>query len=349
MDVKKKLLTKMNPKRTVQQLRGTIGASAFELFVKRDLQWIYRPVHQENDFGIDGYIDVVESNEVTGAGLAVQIKCGNSYIAKRTEGGIRYDGEIKHLNYYCNHRQPILLIVLDENGENGYWVEFQLEKTLPADSPNKWWIEVPIENKLTAAVASKWKDIAGPTYDMTPAFEEEWKNYRFNDWCNSLIVAIRKNDVITCDTQPLFQWQSQLLKTRQMMHKKRASVEFWFEGWDDDCRELWDIPEIRAFYQKTFDDRFPWIYWLQPDFLWQGYQLLLSCGCEVSTKRTGDTVQIRPASRDAMKKWFDENFRSLNLFTDANQISLDINKECSDNLFRFLSTNVSNVEDDNIR
>jgi hypothetical protein len=44
------------------------------LFVNRELGWVFRPVHQENYFGIDGYIDVVESGEITGASLAVQIK-----------------------------------------------------------------------------------------------------------------------------------------------------------------------------------------------------------------------------------------------------------------------------------
>ena len=145
----------MNPKRTRQQAQGNIGSAAFELFVNRDLGWVFRPVHQEYDFGIDGYIDVIDNGEVTGASLAVQIKCGKSYIAKKTPGGIRYDGEIKHLNYYSNLRVPVLLVVFDENGENGHWVVFQLEKSLPAKSDDRWWIEIPETNILQASVEAE--------------------------------------------------------------------------------------------------------------------------------------------------------------------------------------------------
>lgn len=330
----------MNPKRTVQQLRGSIGATAFELFVNRELHWIYRPVHQENDFGIDGYIDIVDDGEVTGAGLAVQIKCGETYIAKRTPGGgIRFDGEIKHLNYYSNLRQPVLLIVLNENGGDGHWVQFQLEKTLPSNSPDRWWIEIPDSNKLTSSVSGIWERIAGPIVDMTAAFEAEWANYRFNDICTELIVAIRKDDVLNCDTEPLFQWQSQLLKTRQMMLEKRASVEFWFEGWSDDPRELCEIPEIRNFYRKTLEDHFPWIYWLEPDRAWIGYSLLFNCGCDVTTSIVDNEIHAIASGREAIENWVNSNFHALNIFTDENNIEIEINKELSANLVRFLSTN----------
>lgn len=334
----------MNPKRSLQQLRGTVGAAAFELFVTRELKWIYRPVHQENDFGIDGYIDVVESNLVTGASLAVQIKCGHSYISKRSHHGIRFDGEIKHLNYYCNMRQPVLLIVLDENGENGRWVEFQMEKTVPSDAPDKWWIEIAKANTLTSDVASTWKKIAGPTLDLTAAFEADWAKYRINSWSTNLLVAIRKDGVTACDTEPLFRWQAGLLKTREMMLSKRARVEFWFEGWNEDDRELWDIPEMRHFYKKTLTDGFPWIYWLQPDELWVGYQLLFACGCNTVSKTLGGKVHLEASGEDALTEWISASFDSLNAFTEANGISNEINRECSDNFFRFLKATLIKVD-----
>lgn len=327
-------------------MRGSIGAAAFELFVARELEWSYRPVHQENDFGIDGYIDIVESNKVTGAGLAVQIKCGGSYVSKKTAGGIRYDGDIKHLNYYCNLRQPVILIVLDEKGENGWWVEFDLSRTIPADSPKKWWIEIPAENKLTKAVLTKWVAIAGPTVDMTPAFEKEANSYRFNDFCTSLCVAIRKDGVLHCDTEPLFRWQSKLLKNREMMLSKRASVEFWLEDWNSDDRELWEIPEVRAYYKKTLEDGFPWIYWLEPDFLWQGYQILFACACEFKSKWAGNQFLLELVGPEALTAWIESNFNALNEFTEKHSIPEEINRECSENFKRFIRTKIFQREEE---
>ena len=103
---------------------------------------------------------------------------------------------------------------------------------------------------------------------------------------------------------------------------------------------LWDIPEIPAFYQKTFKDGFPWIYWLQPDFLWVGYQLLFACGCDVSTTKVGDQVHVQSTGEDALTEWMEFNFGSLNLFTDANDIPIEINEECSENLTRCIKTNL---------
>jgi len=81
---------------------GKIGESYINIFVHQQLEWIYRSVPQESDFGIDGYIDIIKNEFVTGQTIGIQIKCGDSYYNKRTEGGIRYDGENKHLNFYIN-------------------------------------------------------------------------------------------------------------------------------------------------------------------------------------------------------------------------------------------------------
>ena len=66
-----------------------------------------------------------------------------------------------------------------------------------------------------------------------------------------------------------------------MMLEKRASVEFWFQGWQTDTRELYEIEEVRKYMHATVEHGFPWIYWLEPDVLWVGYQLLFSCTCPV--------------------------------------------------------------------
>lgn len=47
------------PKQSKSQKSGRKGEVYFENFVTNRLGWIYRPVPQESDFGIDGYIDIV--------------------------------------------------------------------------------------------------------------------------------------------------------------------------------------------------------------------------------------------------------------------------------------------------
>lgn len=328
-----------SPKRTEQQKRGSIGVAAFDLFVNRELGWVFRAVHQEHDFGIDGFVDLVHNEELTGTSLAIQIKCGSSYLDKRTSGGIRYNGQIKHLNYYVNIKHPVILVVLDENGDSGYWCEFQLERTMPGGMEDRWWIEIPEQNKLDASVRHEWMAIAGPTWDISEEIRREWESDRMISWATHLNYCITKEDVLACDTRPLFDWQAKLTKTKEMTLSKRAKCEFWFDGWQTDSRELFEIPEIRSYYQKTMEQRFPWIYWLQPDEQWQGYMLLFACVCPISTKLPIHSINyIETEGVDSVANWMKHNFYNLNLFTEKHQIDIEINKELSFNLQRFIGT-----------
>ncbi|MFN0197957.1 MAG: DUF4365 domain-containing protein [Planctomycetaceae bacterium] len=328
-----------NPKHTEQQRQGGIGAVAFDLFVKRELGWVFRPVHQEHDFGIDGFVDIVADGELTGTSLAIQTKCGTSYIAKRSAGGIRYDGQIKHLNYYANMNHPVILVVLDEHGENGVWCEFTLERTMPGGTEDRWWIEIPETNRLDRNVRDQWLAIAGPTWDITAEVRREWETDRAISWATHLIYSIDKDDVLTCNTAPLLDWQAKLSKTKEMTLSKRAKCEFWFDGWDDDPRELFEIPEVREYYKKTMEHQFPWIYWLEPDNHWTGYMLLLACLCPISTKvPVHGTNYIETDGVEPVMEWMNQNFQNLNVFTDQHDIDIEINKELSFNLQRFMET-----------
>ena len=61
------------PKQNKSQSTGYSGESFFQYFISNSLGWIYRLGHQESDSGIDGYIDIVCENCVTGKSIAVQI------------------------------------------------------------------------------------------------------------------------------------------------------------------------------------------------------------------------------------------------------------------------------------
>lgn len=328
----------MNPRMSYQQKLGNVGASAFGLFVNRDLGWMFRPVHQENDFGVDGYVDIVEKGAVTGASIAVQIKCGKSYVSKRTIDGIRYEGNIKHLNYYSNLRHSVLLIVYDEKGEKGWWVPFQLDKTLPGYAPDKWWIEIPDRNVLSPSVRNEWHRLAGPTFDFEGAIREEWDRHLLYSVFTNLVVGIEKRHVLACDLSSLLLWQTRLTKTRQMMIDKRGKVEFWFPGWQNDERELHQIEEIREYFTDSIKAGFPWIYWLEPDALWIGYQLLFACTCHLTLSERRGHQHVLEADGPALGAWAQQQFYNLNLFTEKHEIPIEINKELSENLLRFMKT-----------
>jgi hypothetical protein len=70
---------------------------------------IFRPVHQETDIGIDGYIELVQSENSTGRIIAVQIKCGASYFEESTNS-FHVNADQEHLGYWRSYPVPVILI-----------------------------------------------------------------------------------------------------------------------------------------------------------------------------------------------------------------------------------------------
>lgn len=70
---------------------------------------IFRPVHQEFDVGIDGHIELVDTENATGKLIAVQVKSGESYVAK---DGDKFTLSVDqdHLDYWYSYLIPVILI-----------------------------------------------------------------------------------------------------------------------------------------------------------------------------------------------------------------------------------------------
>lgn len=131
------------PKRNTSNLKGATGQTFFQHFVNSELNCIYHPINQENDFGIDGYIELVENGNVSGKLIGIQLKHGDSYFKQETYGGFKYFGEYKHLNYYLNSQLPVFIIIMDDDFKRMYWVEFEITKTMSL-SDDRWWIQIPM-------------------------------------------------------------------------------------------------------------------------------------------------------------------------------------------------------------
>jgi hypothetical protein len=72
------------PKYSQSSKTGEDGITIVKNIVENELKWVFRKNHQENDFGIDAYFDVIsEIGQVTGKSIAVQIKTGKSYFTEK--------------------------------------------------------------------------------------------------------------------------------------------------------------------------------------------------------------------------------------------------------------------------
>ena len=122
---------------------------------------IFRPVHEENDIGIDGFIEYVEDENATGQLIAVQVKTGDSYLNK-SKDTFRLYVDQDHIDYWNEFVVPVILIFYSPTLNISSYVEIkslvkyeEYHDRLPITK-----IEVRTDMKFSSETISKqFKDI----------------------------------------------------------------------------------------------------------------------------------------------------------------------------------------------
>ncbi|MEZ8770992.1 DUF4365 and DUF1817 domain-containing protein [Vibrio alginolyticus] len=317
------------PKYQANQEVGNTGEAFFELFVTKGLGCIYRKVHREHDFGIDGYIDIVNNGVVSGRSVAVQIKCGDSYISKVTSGGIKYLGDNKHLNFLINHNLPVILVVLNSDCTKGYWVEFSVNATNP--SSKSWWIEIPFENQLGTLNMTSLCDIAGIAEDYSEDIKASWAINSAMDEQSDMSFVLSKEEIEELDLSGINQMMERYFRTRDLLISNRNKAVFWIFGYDNDPRELYEIPEVRRWFQFTLEQGVPWFYLLDvgADHMSLPINMYSCCNISVNQLSCG-SKSVVISSMSEINNWIEINFENLNRFADEKKIPDNIVKEVSE-------------------
>jgi len=318
------------PKLTGTARTGKIGLDAVSQVVNNDLRWLFRVNPGESDFGIDGYLDVVtDDGSVTGQSIAVQIKCGESYLREQTAMGYVFHGENKHLNYYLNSQVPVLIVLCDPNTRRCYWELFDANKT---DATREGWkLIVPFSQTLGVQSKSVLQNIVGPAADYTTALERHWAYTRALKQADRILYAIDRLAIESGSIDGICDFFDRLQANPSLCADVQGKVDVSVSGYDDDSRELWEIPEVRSWFALTFPAVKYWFYFLTPSPKSGGLKLLFVC---LSDPKRGTIVDAdgRPQILlDSMKmaELLGQNFVWLNEMIDRMGMSLEKNKEIS--------------------
>lgn len=150
--------------------QGKRGVQLVSRIVSDKFGWLFRLIHQEEDFGIDGHMEIVtKAGAVTSRLIAVQIKFGDSFFSEKNRWGYVYRGEKKHLNYLANCPLPVIICICNPTTKECNWVHFELDKTHITDKG--WKIIVPFGNVLSKsqmALEALVPPIINPLDDLKP-------------------------------------------------------------------------------------------------------------------------------------------------------------------------------------
>ncbi len=322
------------PLRTTAQATGELGVAIVATLVRENLGWEFRRTPQESDFGIDGYIDIVTHQAyVTGKSLAVQIKTGTSFFAEPTPEGWRYRGELKHVNYYCNAPVPVVLILVDPTRRQAWWRQFEVYET--DRTGGSWTLLVPRVNELGSGARFAMEKIAGCSTNYLPHLEQFWmlgENVREYDM---VCIQVQRLEIETRNVRPFAKLFERLSVSREVVERAMNKVDFVVDGYNDDQRELYQVPEVVRWIERAIEEVKYLSYFLCLGDRAQGILLIISCLAgaervdECPSQTPAGCYHVRFTSPDRISGFVTQQFEWLNEFTERHGLPEETNRTVS--------------------
>lgn len=325
------------PKINPSAFTGESGVNIVKSIVESELGWLFRSNHVEHDFGIDAYLDVItDKGQVTGKSIAVQIKSGQSYFSESNEIGYIFRDNIAHLNYYSNLDVLIVILIVDTIKKQVFWEVFNRNKT---DRVGKnWKMTIPKNHLLTKSSKTEFIKFVGPITDYASQLESYWQfNQLLTKADNRILFTVPKKDVIDNRYSYLLSGLERLQVTSDLILKLRNRVDVSFDDYEDDSRELFEIPEVKNWILNIFPLTNCWPYLMAMDEGSGFLKLLFFCHVPIEKVLIGSTRKYRVEyeAEDAIP-FIEMIFHQLNIYCDENNLSHDTNVELSDKLVKFL-------------
>jgi hypothetical protein len=316
---------------------GEQGITIIKDIIEKNLKWLFRQNHLEHDFGIDGYMDVIsEKGQVTGKSIAFQLKTGTSFFNEENEIGYVFRGESKHLNYYLNLDIPIIIIILNNISKVAYWEIFNASKTEKAG--NSWKLTIPKNQKLNFSSKSELLKHIGPITDFTSQLENDWKiNKLLKAGNNRVLFRIPKQDIQQKNYDFLITALNRIQATKDLILHLKGRVDISFDDYEDDNRELYEIPEVKNWIKELYKLSNCWPYMMAMDEH-SGFMkvLFISHISSIEKKLIGKgyNVEFEPK---VMWPFIEEMYLKLNGYCQENSLSLKTNKEISGKIISYYS------------
>jgi hypothetical protein len=310
------------------------GVTFVKTIIENEFDWIFRPTHQEDDFGIDGFFDIIkEDNSVTGKYLGTQIKTGESYFKTKKSFGWVFNGENKHLNYYLNLNFPVIIVIVNLEQKKAYWAEFNIDKT--TKTTTGWSMIIPESNILDFNSKEIFENLAGDTIDYMSQIEYQWEMNEKIKNHEIVVLNISKKEIESQDVSGFVKLLDKLTMDEDMINKTRGKITFLIDGYNDDSRELYQISEVKEWFKKVLPTFKYWSYFLNmEDYVHKiaGLRVLQACLVDLTfvEKDVENEVFQLQFNYEQSIELMTELLLWLNEFCDKYSISEIINKEQTD-------------------
>ena len=307
--------------------KGDRGVEVVSRVINEKFGWLFKRNHQEHDFGIDAQVDVVlEDGAITGQMLALQIKYGSSFFTEKNKWGYIYRGEQKHFNYLANYPTPTLIVICHPETNDCYWVLFDPEATSKAG--NNWKITIPFENKLENSKETIFS-LLPPPADYLSEVESYWAMNDIIVDHNHFLFIIGRDEVEALDTSSARGFFDRIKSTRELAEHCQGKIEISFHGYDQDPRELFEIPEVRKFAPELSAALPELFFFAYTGERSHGLKTIAMCLTKVkklsNTPNKDNKIPVE-ISTQRIGQFLEDNFPGLNAMTEWLNMSIEENK-----------------------
>ncbi len=325
------------PKYTKSNKKGRTGLGYLTEIVEEELDWIVRPNHLENDFGIDAYIDITIDGFVTGKSIAVQVKSGTSYLNEINEDFWIFYGERKHLNYYLNHDIPVLVILVDLDNRVAYWEACEIENINMLQE--NWSMPIPKKQQVNKNQRDDLLKYVSKGIDYVSQLEDYWKGNKVLSDSGRICLFAGREDIQIGNYEPLVDLIERICSNKLHLVQFSENIEIGIHDYDNDPRELYEIPEVRKWVSNIFYNVPGLSYFLVNDSNSQFLRIFLYSTIEsliIDKTKKDKKIWIEYDPKD-LNKVFEILFADLNSFTRSFEISEAINEKISRNIAKCIT------------
>ncbi len=211
--------------------------------------------------------------------------------------------------------------------QKAFWTEFKFENI--SQSGENWKTEIFKSQELNSKSKEQLQSIAGDVIDYLPQLQYQWEMNKRIKESGIIMLGVDKFEIETLNFSGFESLLEKLLSSHEMVIELRGKITFLIFGYNDDKRELYQIPEVRNWIQKVIPIFKYWGYFLNMDDeikFKAGLSVLHTCSVDVDVKkfdkvRKGYHVEF---DGEQSAKFMEKIFLWLNEICEKYKIAEDV-------------------------
>jgi len=149
---------------------------------------------------------------------------------------------------------------------------------------------------------------------------------------DSFTLVFDREDIENMDFSKIKEFIEERDFNEPLFYEASGKLDISFYGYDDDPRELFEIPEVQNWVKASmFDEKIPWFFFLSTSPNSQSIKALAVCYCAEPVKQNDGSIKFQPMQKN-MQDFAFINFSNMNDFMKAHDLTQSMSTQISESV-----------------